>query len=95
MAPLISGDVFQNWSDAKSHFNLAGRLGFRLLGFVGTHRLGKGWLDLCKPDPESLRAVLDLPFENLLPAHGDPVIGDAVEKYRPAVEAWARAFRAR
>jgi hypothetical protein len=90
---LISGDVLQNWADAGSHFNLFGCLGFRLLGFIGPHKLGKGWLDLCRPDPTELLGLLELPFENVLPAHGDPVIGGAPDRYRPAVEAWARSAR--
>lgn len=84
---LISGDSLQNWAAAKGHFNLAGRVGFGLAGFLGPHKLGKGWLDGCKPDPDKLSRLLDLPFVNLLPAHGDPVLGDASGKYRPAVEA--------
>ena len=36
---------------------------------------------------ERLRGLLARPFENLLPAHGDPVLGGARERYRPAIEA--------
>jgi len=87
---LVAGDSLQNWGDPARHFNLVARIGFTLAGFVGPYRLGKGWVKLLKPAPEAVRAVLDLRFENLLPAHGDPVIGGAKEKYRPAIEAYAR-----
>ncbi len=90
---LVSGDAFQNWREGRSHFNLFGRLAFWALGFVGPHQLGKGWLDGCNPDPQTLRSVLDLGFENLLPAHGDAVLGGAADCWRPAVEAWARRYR--
>jgi hypothetical protein len=89
---LVSGDVLHNWGDPTRHFNGPGRLLFRLMGFVGPHRLGKGWLDICKPPPETLRALLALPFVNVLPAHGDPVLGDALARYRPAVEAYAARY---
>ena len=86
---LIAGDAMQNWGRPREHFNLPGRIAFWLMGFVGPCRLGRGWLDNCEPDPERLRALLELPFENVLPAHGDPVMGDAPARYRPAVEAYA------
>jgi hypothetical protein len=35
--------------------------------------------------------VLGLPFANVLPAHGTPVIGQAIERYRPVIEALAPA----
>jgi hypothetical protein len=86
---VISGDVLQNWAHARGHFNLPGRLVFGLMGFIGPHRIGRGWLDLCKPDPARVRGILDLPFAHVLPAHGDPVLGDAAARYRAAVEAYA------
>lgn len=85
---VVAGDALQNWAATSGHFNLLGGLGFRLMGFVGPCRLGKGWLDICKPSAERVGAVLELSFENLLPAHGDPVIGGARERFRPAIEAY-------
>lgn len=88
---LIAGDSFQNWGDQERHFNEAGAKQFAEWGFIGPHKLGPGWVRNVKPDPAELRAMLELGFANVLPAHGDPVIGDAVEKYRPAVEAYAQS----
>jgi hypothetical protein len=51
------------------------------------HRaIGPGWLRQCKPPKEELRAILGFSFENVLLAHGTPVIGDAVARFRPAIE---------
>jgi hypothetical protein len=37
-----------------------------------------------------LRALLSLPFENVLPSRGAPTIGGAREAHRPAIERVAR-----
>jgi len=84
---LLVGDVLQNWYPGADHFNWFGHLMFRIFGFVGSHRIGKGWIDNADPDLHAVRGLLDVPFENLLPAHGHPVIGGALEAYRPAIEA--------
>lgn len=87
---LVSGDSLQNWGRPAAHFNWIGRVMFGLAGFIGPHKLGKGWLDICHPDPERLRALFALPFANVIPAHGDPVIDDAPARYRPSLEAYAK-----
>jgi hypothetical protein len=44
------------------------------------------WLERGKPIRHQLREILELSFANVLPAHGAPVLGDARELYRPAIE---------
>jgi len=90
---LLSGDVLHNWASGRGHFNWVGRVGFRVMGFIGPHKVGKGWLDLCKPDSAELQSLLELPFVNVIPAHGDVVLGNAPAKYRPAVAAYADRVR--
>lgn len=85
---LITGDSLQNWATTDRYFNWIGKLGMRMMGFVGPHKLGPGWIGSAKPTAEMLTGALDLGFANVLPAHGSPVMGDAVEKYRPAVDAY-------
>lgn len=58
----------------------------KMMGFVKPYNVGPGWLKQCKPPKDHLRAILDLSFANVLPSHGAPVIGDAREQYRPAIE---------
>jgi len=81
---LIAGDSLQNWAGADRWFNGFGKLSFRLLGFLKPHQLGPGWLKVCEPSAEQVAGLLDLAFENVLPAHGEPVLGEARAKYRPA-----------
>ncbi len=86
---LIPGDALQNWGDAGPHFNLPGRVMFRAMGLIGPHRLARPWVEGVQPDPERIRAILALPFRHVLPLHGDPVLHQAKERFRPAIEAYA------
>lgn len=83
---LISGDALQNWGKADEHFNWPARIGMRLMGFIKPYNLGPGWVKQVKPDLGALAGLLDLSFENVLPGHGDAVIGGAREAFRPAIE---------
>jgi hypothetical protein len=83
---LISGDCLQNWATTDAYFSGLGGLVMRLMGFIKPHNVGPGWLKQCKPPEEDLRAVLGLKFANVLPAHGTPVLGEAVARYRPAID---------
>ena len=58
----------------------------RMMGFIRPHNIGPGWLRQCKPPKEELSAIVGLSFVNVLPAHGTPVLGNAVDLYRPAIE---------
>ncbi len=87
---LISGDSLQNWAAPDRYFNLLAGLGMRVMGFIKPHQIGPAWAKQLKPDPAKIRGILDLDFENVLPAHGEPVLGGAREKYRPAIDAYTR-----
>ena len=82
---LVSADAMHNWQ-ADAYFNFPGRVAMRLAGMLQPHRLGRGWLDNMKPEPAELAGILELEFDNVLPGHGQPVIGGAKAKYRPAIE---------
>ncbi len=86
---LISGDSLQNWAKADQYFNFAARWGMWWMGFIKPYALGKGWTGTCKPNPLKLEGVLRLGFENLLPGHGEVVLGGAREKYLPAIQDYA------
>ncbi len=86
---LIAGDSMQNWATTDRYFSLIGKLLMRLLGFIKPLQLGAGWIKQIKPDRGQVRGILELDFENVLPAHGTPVRGGAKEKYRPVIEAYA------
>jgi hypothetical protein len=82
----VSGDCLQHWHAPDAYFSFLGRAMMRMMGFIKPHNLGPGWLKQCKPPKEELKGVLGLEFANVVPSHGDPVLGDALAKYRPALE---------
>jgi len=82
---LVAGDSLQNWS-VDEYFNLPAKILMRLMGFIKPHNVGPGWYKASKPDPAEIRTVLDLEFDHVLPVHGEPVLGGAKDKYRPAIE---------
>lgn len=87
---VVSGDALQNMAP-DAYWNWFGSVVMRLMGFIRPHNVGPGWLRQTKPPAADLKAVLALPpFANVLPAHGTPVLGGALEKYRPALERAAR-----
>jgi hypothetical protein len=56
------------------------------MGFIRAYNIGPAWLKGCKPPKEDLRGIMGLEFANVLPAHGDSVIGGARDHYRAAIE---------
>lgn len=84
---VIAGDALQNMEAPDTYYNWLGSLVMRLMGFLKPTNVGPGWLKQAKPPASDLKAVLELtPFANVLPAHGRPVLGEAQQKYRPAIE---------
>lgn len=84
---LISGDCLQNWGAPDQYFNGFSKLIMRAMGFIRPHNIGPAWLKRTTPPVSQLRALLELPFEHVLPAHGAPAQGGARDRYRPRIEA--------
>jgi hypothetical protein len=67
--------------------------GERYVGKVKRHPptmpIPVGWLMMTKPSRSDLLSLLDILFEHVLPIHGMPVLGDARQRYRPAIEKFA------
>jgi hypothetical protein len=87
---VVSGDCLQHWHTTDPYFSLAGGWMMRMMGFIRPHNVGPGWLKQARPPASELRGVLDLDFEHVLPAHGEPVLGGAKPAYRPAIERASR-----
>ena len=85
---LITGDALQNWTNTKGS-NLLGAVVMRMMGFIKPYNVGPGWVKALKPDREQVRGILELDFENVLPGHGDVVMGAAKALFRPAIERYA------
>lgn len=85
---LITADALQNWPRTDDHFNLLGRAGMTLGGMVKPLTMMKPWVDKYKPPSDEVAGILELDFNNVLPGHGEPVMGGARDKFRPAIEAY-------
>lgn len=83
---LITGDSLQNTAKPDEYFNLPAKIMMGKMGFFKACNVGPGWLQFAKPDATEVRSMINIDFEHVLPAHGEPVIGAAREKYRPALE---------
>ena len=85
---LVTADAFHNTPGPNAYINLIGRMVMRFGGFFKSYNIGPGWLNKNKPKAEELQSILlDTAYEHVLPGHGDPVVDNAREKYRPSVEA--------
>jgi hypothetical protein len=83
---VVSGDCLQNWAGPDRYFSFLAKPMMWLMGFLKPYNIGPGWLKQARPAPEGVRGILDLPFEHVLPVHGEPVICRAKELYRPAIQ---------
>jgi hypothetical protein len=83
---VIAGDCLQHWATVDPYFSFFGGVMMRIMGFIKPHNVGPAWLKSCRPPKEDVRALLALKFANVLPAHGKPVLGEALERFRPAIE---------
>ncbi len=83
---LVSGDCLQNWRATDQYFSFLAKPMMKMMGFIKPYNIGPAWLRVAKPDGREIRGILDLPFDHVLPAHGEPVIGNAKAHYRAAVE---------
>jgi len=82
---VISGDCLQNWGKTDRYFSLPAKILMPIMGFIKPHNIGPGWRKVAKPDTAEIKANLDIEFAHVLPAHGAPVIGDAKDRYAPAL----------
>ena len=83
---LVAGDCLQNWATPDAQFNFLAKVGMRVMGFLKPAQLGPEWAKQLKPDRGQIGSILDLGFVNLVPAHGASILGDASERFRPAIE---------
>ncbi|MFN0303147.1 MAG: hypothetical protein ACKVQU_22640 [Burkholderiales bacterium] len=83
---VIAGDCLQNWGTTDAYFNWPAKLMMRMMGFIKPHNIGPGWVKMAKPSANALRGILDLPFEDVLPSHGTPVLGGAKVAYQSAID---------
>jgi hypothetical protein len=85
---LITGDSLQNIPKPDDYVNFLAKIILKKKGFFHAYNVGPAWLENAMPDTSDLKSIfLDSEYANVIPGHGDPVLGGAKEKYRPSVEA--------
>jgi hypothetical protein len=90
---LITGDSLQNLDGPDEYTNLFARVFMGTMGFFKPCNVGPIWLKETAPRAGELRAILDWEFAHVLPGHGVPVIGNAKERYAPAISRALKACR--
>jgi len=83
---LVTADSMQNTPKPDQFVNFLMKIMMKKMGFWVPHNVGPAWIKFASPDKDGIRSVLELEFDHLLPGHGEAVIGNAVEKYRPVME---------
>ncbi len=71
---LHSCDAYVNMGSDPNHNWLTANLSKFL---PNPTYIGPNWIKLAKPPEDSMKSVLDFDFENFIPAHGKPLIGNA------------------
>ncbi|MFO0747186.1 MAG: hypothetical protein U1F43_16205 [Myxococcota bacterium] len=89
---LVTCDAIQNHAD-KSGASFLARVMTPLMGFTGGVIVPRLWRRVHKVAPPAVAptfaAIAGLEFENLVTAHGPPVIGGAAQRVRAALAALA------
>ncbi len=82
---LISGDSLQNWEKVDEYFNSFSSFIMKLMGFIKSCNIGPGWLKKARPHTKDIQFINAYNYENLLPAHGSPIQGEAREKFKQII----------
>ena len=80
---LHSCDAFVNMGVDSNHNWLTAKLSKFL---PKPTLIGPNWIKIAKPPQTSMKAVLDYDFEHFVPAHGEPILGDAKQKLSEYIE---------
>lgn len=86
---LVTADALMHWPHADRYFSRISGVLMKLGGFMKPYTMMPPWIEKYRPPREEVRAILELDFENVLPGHGEVVMGGARERFRPAIEAYA------
>ncbi len=83
----ISCDSLQNWAAPDEFFDAESAQKMRELGFIQPCNVGPGWRMATRPARSDFERLAQIPFANLLPAHGTPILGNASAAFAPALRA--------
>jgi hypothetical protein len=88
---LISCDSLQNWAEPDAFFDAESAERMRAFGFIAPANIGPGWRQAAQPEASDFARIEALPFRNLLPAHGTPLLDTA---HAALSQTFRRAFGA-
>lgn len=74
---LISCDSLQNWCAPDAYFDASSAEKMTEMGFIRPANIGPGWKLGSNVKPEDFVRLKRIAFKHLLPAHGEPLLGDA------------------
>lgn len=81
----VTADSLQNTPGPDQYVNFLAGIMMKKFGFWKPFNVGPGWLQFGEPKESDVRAIIDLPFNHVLPGHGSPVIDGAKQKFTPAL----------
>jgi hypothetical protein len=89
---LLTCDSVQSWDPKPAGLSFLGGLMQKVMGFKGRACIGPAWRKQLEPKTgknfgPTFRELLDLDFRHLISAHGAPVLHDAKDALRAAVDA--------
>lgn len=85
---LIVGDSLQHHAKKCQYRNWYSNGMMYCMGFYKPNIVGPIWAKVCCVEKKEMEdKLLSLKFDNVLPAHGVPVLEDAWKKFEPAVKA--------
>ena len=83
---LITCDSIKNWVKADKYFSQETAALYQAQGYLGEASISSIWLDACKVQNHDFANLLDLNFQHLLSAHGEPLINSAHKKVSDSIE---------
>jgi hypothetical protein len=87
---LLTCDSVQSWTPLPAGISTLGGVMARVMGFKGRACIGPGWRKQCEKGVSfgpKFRELLDLDFRHIIGAHGPPILDDAKDSLRAAVDA--------
>lgn len=83
---LVSCDSFQSATGPDEYFNEISAASKQQLGFFGRPVIGPGWRKAAAPQHKDFERLLTLKFRHMLTGHGEPILEDAHQAVRVAVQ---------
>ena len=74
---LLTCDAIQNWTAVDRFFSPGCGAMFTAQGLIRPANIPATWLGACEPNAADFHRLLDLDFDRLISAHGEPLLQGA------------------